>query len=102
MSTIMPFLKQQYRDPLTITRDILQVCMNAGIEGVKISKISQKANLSYNVAIENCRKLIDVNIIKSVRDKKNYIFIITEKGIRFFHEFQKFQDTMDEINFRYQ
>src|SRR5438132_12975043 len=102
MSTIMPFLKQQYRDPLTITRDILEVSMKAGIEGVKISNISQKANLSYNVAIENCRKLIDVNIIKSVRDKKNYIFIITEKGIRFFHEFQKFQDTMDEINFRYQ
>jgi predicted transcriptional regulator len=101
MSTIMPFLKQQYRDSLTITRDILQVCMNAGVEGILISKLSQKANLSYNAAMENCQKLIDADIIKSVRNKRNYIFIITEKGIRFFHEIQKFQDTLNKINIRY-
>jgi predicted transcriptional regulator len=98
MSTIMPFLKQQHRDSLTITRDILQVCMNAGIEGILISKVSQRANLSYNTAMEICQKLIDADIIKSVRNKRNNVLMITEKGIRFFHEFQKFQDTISEIN----
>jgi hypothetical protein len=40
MSTIKFFLKQQNRGSLAITRDILQACMNAGIEGILISKIS--------------------------------------------------------------
>jgi predicted transcriptional regulator len=101
MSTIKSFLKQQYRSSLGISGDILQACMNAGIEGILISKISQRANLSHTTAIENSRKLIDAGMIKSVRNKKNYIFIITEKGIKFFQEFQKFQDVVKEINIRY-
>jgi predicted transcriptional regulator len=97
MSTIIPFLNPQYRDSLTITRDILQVCMNAGLEGILISRLSQKANLSHSTAMENCQKLIDADIIKSVRNKRSYVFKITEKGIKFFCEFQKFQDAINEI-----
>ncbi|TLX71397.1 MAG: transcriptional regulator [Thaumarchaeota archaeon] len=100
-STIKTFLKQQNRGSLAITRDILQACMHAGIEGILISKISQNANLSYNTVRKSCQKLIDADLIKSVRSKRSYIFIITEKGIKFFHEFQKFQDTIMEINIRY-
>jgi predicted transcriptional regulator len=101
MSTIKPFLKQQYRSSLGISGDILQVCMNAGIEGILLSKISQRANLSHTATIENSRKLINAGMIKPVKGKRNYIFIITEKGIKFFQEFQKFQDVVKEINIRY-
>jgi len=101
MSTTKPFLKHQYRGSLTVTVDILQACMHAGIEGILISKISQKANLSYNAVVENCKKLIDADLVKSVRNKRNYVFMITEKGIKLLREFQKFQDMIKEVNIRY-
>ena len=69
-STIKSFLKQQNRCSLAVTRDILQACMNAGIEGILISKISQNANLSYNAVRESCQKLIDTDLIKSVEAKE--------------------------------
>jgi len=75
--------------------------MHAGIEGILISKISQKANLSYNAVVENCKKLIDADLVKSVRNKRNYVFMITEKGIKLLREFQKFQDMIKEVNIRY-
>lgn len=96
-----PFLKSQYRNSLGITWDILQACMDAGINGVSVSKISQKANLSHGAVVDNCQKLTYVGMMETNRIKRKYIFIITEKGIKFFHELQKFQDMMREINIRY-
>jgi predicted transcriptional regulator len=101
MSLTKPLLKQQKRSILGITRDILQACMDAGIEGILASGISRKANLSYNAVIQNCKELIRAGLIKSIRMERCYIFVITEKGIVFFQEFQKFQDAIKELNIRY-
>lgn len=97
----VPFTRHQHRTSLGITCDILQVCTEAGIDGISISKISQKANLSHNAVMHNCKKLIDVGMIDTSRIKSKYIFTITEKGIKFFCELQKFQNTIREINIRY-
>ena len=101
MSTNKPFLKRRHRAPLSITKDILQACMDAGIEGILISKVSNKANLSYDAVIANCQKLIDAGLINSIKNKRNYIFIITEKGIKIFQELQKFRDIAREMNIKY-
>src|SRR5689334_17895461 len=95
------FLKNQHRSTLSITRDVLQACMDAGIDGILISKISQKANLSYSTTISCCQKLINANLLRSIKSERNHIFAITEKGIRFFREFQKFHEIVREINIRY-
>ena len=100
MSMSKTLLKQN-RSILGIVRDILQACMDAGINGILVSKISQRANLSYGKATHNCQKLIDAGLIKSVRNKRSYIFMITEKGIQVFQEFQKFHDVAKEINVRF-
>ncbi|HYL65658.1 MAG TPA: winged helix-turn-helix domain-containing protein [Nitrosopumilaceae archaeon] len=94
------FLKHQHRSTLSITGDILQACMDAGVDGILISKISQKANLSYTTAMNNCQKLINADMIRSIRNERKHIFTITEKGIKFFKEFQKFYDMVKEINIR--
>ena len=100
-SADVPFLKHQYRTPLGITHDIMQACLDAGLGGIAISRISQKANLSHSAVMYNCKRLIDAEMMRANRIKRKYIFIITEKGIKFFHELQKFQDMMREINIRY-
>ena len=92
---------RQYRSSLGITLDILQACMEAGIDGTSVFKISQKANLSHSVIVDNCQKLDNVGIVKTNKIKRKYIFTITEKGIKFFYELEKFKDTIQEMNIRY-
>ena len=100
-STNMSFLKHQYRTSLGITWDILQACMYAGINGISVSRISQKANLSHSAVVSNCQRLVDAGMIRPSRIKRKYIFTINEKGIKFFYELEKFHDIVKEINIRY-
>jgi len=91
MSARKSVLKQQYRTPMGIMSEILQITMDGGIEGVIVSEISRKANLSNNATVEICKKLISGGLIKSERKGRNYIFVITTEGMEFFHEFKRFQ-----------
>lgn len=101
MSSRKPILKQQYRTAIGILSEILQIIMDAGVEGIIVSQISRKANLSHNATAENCQKLITAFLIESTRKGRNYILVITTKGIEFFREFRRFQDIAQEMNLRY-
>lgn len=93
--------KHQYRTTLGIINDILQACMDAGAEGVRVSRISQKANLSHNTVVYNCQRLIDADMVRTYKSSKKNIFVVTDKGIRFFHELQRFQNMIRAVNIRY-
>ena len=95
------YSRHQYRTTLGITLDILQTCMEAGVNGILVSRVSQKANLSHNAVISNCQRLVDAGMVSTVRIKRKYIFTITEKGIKFFYELEKFKDMVQEMNIRY-
>lgn len=84
-----------------IISDILGVTMDGGIQGVIISAISRRANLSHYAVLEKCQKLIDAGLVESMKDDRNRLFKITEKGIRFFQEFQRFQGVVQGLNLRY-
>jgi predicted transcriptional regulator len=94
-------MKQQYRSELGIISEILQVTMDCGIQGAIISSIARRANLSHYTAMEKCQKLIDFRLMQLRIDKKSRSFVITEKGIQFFHEMQKFLEIAQEIKIRY-
>ncbi|MGI0087040.1 MAG: winged helix-turn-helix domain-containing protein [Nitrosotalea sp.] len=93
--------KQQYRSEMGIIADILGVTMDGGIQGVIVSAISRRANLSHYAVLEKCQKLIDAGLVESMKDERNRLFKITEKGIRFFQEFQRFQGVVQGLNLRY-
>jgi predicted transcriptional regulator len=93
--------KQQYRSELGIISEILQVTMDYGMQGTIISSIARRANLSHYTAMEKCQKLIDFGLMEFKIDKKSRNFVITEKGIRFYHEMQKFLEIAQEIKIRY-
>ena len=93
--------KQQYRSEMGIISDILRVSMDYGRQGAIISYVARRANLSHYTAIEKCQKLVDFGLMESARDKRNRTYIITEKGIQFFQEMQKFIETVQEIKIRY-
>jgi predicted transcriptional regulator len=94
-------MKQQYRSELGIVSEILQVTMDCGIQGAIISSIARRANLSHYTAMEKCQKLIDFELMESRIDKRSRSFVITEKGIQFYHEMQKFLEIAQEIKIRY-
>ncbi len=93
--------KQQYRSEMGIIADILGVAMDGGTQGVIVSAVSRRANLSHYAVLEKCQKLIDAGLVESMRNNRNRLFVITEKGIRFFQEFQRFQTIVQTMNLRY-
>jgi predicted transcriptional regulator len=97
----MSMSKQQYRSEMGIISDILGVTMDGGLQGVIVSAISRRANLSHYAVLEKCQKLIDAGLVESVKAERNRLFKVTEKGIRFFQEFQRFQGVMQGLNLRY-
>lgn len=96
-----PMSKQQYRSEMGIMADILGVTMDGGTQGVIVSAISRRANLSHYAVLDKCQKLIDAGLVGSMKDNRNRLFTITEKGIRFFQEFQRFQSLVQSMNLRY-
>ena len=93
--------KQQYRSEMGIIADILDVTMDGGTQGVIVSAISRRANLSHYAVLDKCQKLIEAGLVDSMKDNRNRLFVITEKGIKFFQEFQKFQSLVQAMNLRY-
>jgi predicted transcriptional regulator len=94
-------MKQQYRSELGIISGVLQVTMDCGMQGAIISSIARRANLSHYTAMEKCQKLIDFGLMESKINKKSRSFAITEKGIQFYQEMQKFLEIAQEIKIRY-
>ena len=93
--------KQQYRSEMGIMGDILDVTMDGGQNGVIVSAISRKANLSHYAVPDKCEKLINAGLMQSERRDRNRLFRITEKGLDFIQEFQKFQNLIESMNLRY-
>jgi len=93
--------KQQYRSKISIISEILGATMDSGTSGAMISSISRRTNLSHNTLTENCQKLIDAGMVESTNNARNHMFIITEKGIHFFHEMQKFIEVAQLVKIRF-
>ena len=93
--------KQQYRSEMGIMGDILDVTTSGGRDGVIVSAISRKANLSHYAVLDKCQKLIDAGLVNSVKNERNRKYMVTEKGLQFVQEFQKFQSLVESMNLRY-
>ena len=98
---IVSMSKQQYRSEMGIMGDILDVTMDGGRGGVIVSAISRKANLSHYAVLDKCEKLVTAGLVDSVKNDRNRLFMITEKGLEFFQEFRRFQDLVESMNLRY-
>ena len=93
-------IKQQYRSEVGIISEILQITMDCGIQGAIISSIARRANISHYTAMEKCQKLLDFELLESRIDKKSRSFVITEKGIQFYRQMEKFLEIAQEIKIR--
>jgi len=74
--------------------------MEYGTQGTIISKIARASNLSHYTAVEKCQKLISFGLMESRKYNRDQIFIITEKGIQFFRELQRFEEYIQALKIR--
>ena len=81
--------------------DVLKVIRDSGREGVIISIISLKANLSHNPALKHCSKLISAGLVESPVIDKRKVYVITPKGQEFFSEYQSFQNMAESLSFKF-
>ncbi|NIP61688.1 MAG: transcriptional regulator [Nitrosopumilaceae archaeon] len=84
-----------------IMGDILDVTAEGGRNGVIVSAISRRANLSHYAVLDKCEKLIDAGLVESKKNERNRVFMITEKGLQFFQEFKRFQNLVESMHLRY-
>jgi len=84
-----------------IMGDILDVTADGGRDGIIVSAISRKANLSHYAVLDKCEKLVEAGLVESVKNNRNRVFQITEKGLGFFQEFKRFQQLVESMNLRY-
>ncbi|MHB8602677.1 MAG: winged helix-turn-helix domain-containing protein [Nitrosotalea sp.] len=89
-------LRKRYKTELEIMSDILEIITETGLIGVSITTLARNANLSYSVVYDKIDKLMKSDLV-NIHVEKNNMFVITEKGIKFFHELRQFKDFMQEI-----
>lgn len=93
--------KQKYRSEIRIIVDILSVIRDTDKDGITLSAISRNANTSHKVINEKCQKLIDARLVESTKNNRNRRFVITEKGMSFFEQLQRFAEMTQTLNIRY-
>ena len=92
--------KAQYRSEMAIMHDIMSFTAHEGVHGVKISALSRKANLSHYTVIEKCHGLTEAGLIQMFHDERNRIYVLTEKGLKFYEELARFLNLVQSFNLR--
>ena len=73
--------------------DILDVTADGGRDGIIVSAISRKANLSHYAVLDKCEKLVEAGLVESVKNDRNRVFQITDKGLSFLPRIQEISTT---------
>jgi predicted transcriptional regulator len=92
--------KRHYRNGTEITMNVLKIVKDCGIQGAKISEIARRANLSHYAVLERCQKFMDAELLRSISNRKNHVFIITEKGMLFGQQMEEFLALIESIGIR--
>ena len=82
----------KYRTNMQIMTQVLDKMQDAGTQGLIISRLPQKANLSHDRLISLTEKLIGSGLITKLEYDGRNTYVITEKGLVVLSEYQKFYD----------
>lgn len=81
-----------YRNSYQITEDILDTVAYSGSEGVAITPLIRKSNLSHKRLVGFISKLTQSNLVNKIETDGKITFIITEKGKLYLGEYKKFSN----------
>ena len=79
-----------YRNSYQITEDILDNVTRSGQNGIQVTTLVRKSNLSYSRLISFVNKLTSSGLINKVEVEGKNVFIVTDKGRVYLDEYKKF------------
>jgi len=81
-----------YRDSSQIVADLLTTTKQYGQEGIKITHLLRKANLSHSRLTKFVENLTWAGLINKIEYDGKNTFVITPKGRQYLESYEKFSD----------
>lgn len=80
-----------YRNGMQIVGDVLRVTNDFGIEGVNITLLLRKANLSYNRLAKISKQLMSAGLLEEKAEEGKRVYLITDKGKEYLRTYEQFE-----------
>ncbi|MFQ5969701.1 MAG: winged helix-turn-helix domain-containing protein [Nitrososphaerales archaeon] len=80
-----------YRNGIKIVGDVLNITSDFGVEGVNITLLLRKANLSYNRLVKLARQLTIAGLLEERLEEGKRVYMITEKGKEYLKTYAQFE-----------
>lgn len=81
-----------YRNSIRIVGDVLRVVDDFGSQGINITQLLRKANLSYNRLSKLSSQLVRAGLIEEKSEEGKHLYLITEKGRQYLRTYQQFEE----------
>ena len=82
----------QYRNSTQIVCALLDVTQDAGQDGIAVTRMCRKANLSYGRLKNFLNNLTSSGLINEITYDGKNAFVVTPKGIHLLNEYKKFHE----------
>ena len=85
-------LEKNYRNSPQIVCDLLTVTQNSGQNGIAVTSLCQKGNLSHSRLRNFLSRLTGSGLVNQIEYDGRNVFVITPKGKLFLEEYTKFHE----------
>ena len=85
-------VEKKYRNSTQITCDLLTVTQDSGQNGIAVTALCQKGNLSHSRLGNFLSRLTGSGLVNQIEYDGKNTFVITEKGRLFLEEYTKFHE----------
>lgn len=81
-----------YRNGVRIVGDVLRVVDDFGSQGINITQLLRKANISYNRLSRLSKQLVTAGLIEEKNEEGKHLYLITDKGRKYLSMYQQFEE----------
>ena len=82
----------RYRNSTQIVYDLLDVTQDAGQDGIAVTHMCRRANLSHGRLKNFLNNLTSSGLMNEITYDGKNTFVVTPKGIQFLDEYKKFHE----------
>lgn len=80
-----------YRNGVRIVGDVLSIASDFGTDGINITLLLRKANLSYNRLVRLATQLTTAGLLEEKLEEGKRVYLITERGKEYLRTYQDFE-----------
>ena len=90
METSLVPTRKNYRNSTQIVYDLLTVTQNSGQNGIAVTSLCQRGNLSHSRLEKFVKNLTGSGLINKIEYDGKNTFVITDKGRLYLEEYRRF------------